>query len=82
MYSVGAMSFGTGGTTEKMRITSAGNVGIGTTNPGYKLDVSGNGRFSTGQVWLNTDENFGILRDGNDITIKAWDGFNFVGNVI
>lgn len=29
------------GATEKMRITSGGNVGIGTTVPGYKLDVQG-----------------------------------------
>jgi len=27
--------------TERMRIVSNGNVGIGTTNPGYKLDIQG-----------------------------------------
>ena len=41
----GVISFWTngGGTTEKMRITPGGNVGIGTTNPGsFKLAVNGN----------------------------------------
>jgi hypothetical protein len=33
---------------ERLRITSAGNVGIGTISPGYKLDVAGQVRSSSG----------------------------------
>jgi hypothetical protein len=42
--SSGALSFSTsnaGATSQKMYISTAGNVGIGTTTPGYVLDVNG-----------------------------------------
>jgi len=34
-------------TTEKMRLTAAGNLGIGTTSPGAKLEVNGGLRFTS-----------------------------------
>jgi hypothetical protein len=44
--SAGAIVFGTG-TTEKMRMTSAGTFSIGNTNSTYNLDVTGTGRFTS-----------------------------------
>jgi hypothetical protein len=44
---IGSLSFGTLN-TERMRVTSNGNVGIGTTNPTTKLDVNGQIRIQGG----------------------------------
>lgn len=40
--------------SERVRISAAGDVGIGTYSPAYKLDVWGTGRF-TGALTLDTD---------------------------
>ena len=50
-YAAGATFYNASGTTnEIMRITNGGNVGIGSTSPGYKLDVVGSSGFSSDLV--------------------------------
>lgn len=48
------MAFNNAG-VERMRITSAGNVGIGTTSPGARLDVNGNARLSNGGAFVSAN---------------------------
>jgi hypothetical protein len=52
MYFYTANSSGTN--TERMRITSGGNVGIGTTSPARKLDVNGVTRSTAFDVYYNS----------------------------
>jgi len=64
----GNLEFLAGGTSTKMVLTSAGNVGIGTTSPGAKLDVTGAVRASTyceaydgtRDLYLNAAADFGL----------------------
>jgi hypothetical protein len=69
---------GTGNLNERMRITSEGNVGIGTTDPVHPLDVNGTARatqlYSTGLV-RTTHVSLGTPRyptlGGNWLTIQS-----------
>jgi hypothetical protein len=76
---LGALSFGTGqsgSASEKMRIDSSGNVGIGNTPSGtYKLEVTGKGFFSAGVtsrvVAIANATSVTINADTTDIATQA-----------
>ena len=57
--SSGIIKFQTGGITERMRVASNGNVGIGTENPTTKLEVT------NGDVYVNDATKGIILKSPN-----------------
>src|SRR3989304_3707310 len=73
---------GNNGATEAMTILNSGFVGIGTTGPGYKLDIIGNGYASLGFVTANNQgygakrasavvQDMVVLDTGDDIQIGS-----------
>jgi hypothetical protein len=71
-FSTGNINFAAGGSsTAQMIISASGNVGIGTTSPSFRLDVSGSSRFTdnmtiTGSLTVITGSNieFQVLNTG------------------
>ncbi len=56
----GVLQFASGAGTERMRITSGGDVAIGNTSPSYKLDITGSLRNTTGANFATSSGNVGI----------------------
>ena len=67
----GQLTLSTNG-TERMRIDSSGNVGIGTTSPSEKLQVDGNIRIGDTATGNNDDEEYSIT-SGGQLIISAND---------
>lgn len=74
----GTLQFYTGGgaaANERLRITAAGNVGIGTITPQLKLDVNGEARFGN---WLYVDRTSGSLTSYLGLKVRgAAEGGNY-----
>jgi hypothetical protein len=76
-FSVGA-TLSSGPSTEKMRITLAGNVGIGITNPSQKLDVQGNIIIPQNNYLYFDNSAHYIRRGSSNVEISGFNGINLI----
>ena len=68
------LSLQTGGTTG-LYIDASQNVGIGTTSPSYKLDVSGNGRIGSATISASPSTGGAYIELGQD---RTGDGVSYI----
>ena len=74
-----------GAAVEAVRVIESGNVGIGTTTPGYKLDIGGVGSSVDNTIRLNQNNGGTAIRIGagggsSDVTLLRVDGESSAGN--
>ncbi len=69
IYNVDRYSIYIGGAGEALTVKSTGNVGIGTTSPSYKLDVSGDARVSTLSIGFTPSSGWGIKSYGSSVGV-------------
>ena len=69
-----------GAGSERMRITSGGNVGIGTTSPGYKLSVNGDIHIPQNEyIYFDNTAHY-IRRGSSDVELQGFNGLNLRTN--